>query len=85
MRCYASRMRCSPSEHQQESVHTSKPPFLPLSLFLSDQTDPFNREPLTADMLKPHDELREKIERCMETTTFLNKLYKLFRYLLILL
>ncbi|XP_013398421.1 ubiquitin conjugation factor E4 A [Lingula anatina] len=29
---------------------------------LSDQTDPFNRSPLTMEMLKPHDELREKIK-----------------------
>jgi len=29
---------------------------------LSDQTDPFNRSPLTMDMLKPNDELRLQIE-----------------------
>lgn len=32
---------------------------------LSDQKDPFNRSPLTLDMLKPHDELRTKIHAWM--------------------
>lgn len=29
---------------------------------LSDQTDPFNRSPLTMDLVKPNDELRNQIE-----------------------
>jgi len=33
---------------------------------LSDQTDPFNRSPLTMDLVKPHDELREKIQAWLE-------------------
>ena len=32
---------------------------------VSDQTDPFNRSPITLDMLKPHDELRTKIHEWM--------------------
>ena len=33
---------------------------------LSDQTDPFNRAPLTMDMLEPQDELRERVLQWME-------------------
>ena len=32
-----------------------------LHLLCSDQCDPFNREPLTADMLRPDAELQQKI------------------------
>ena len=32
----------------------------------SDQTDPFNRQPLTADMLISNDELRQRIEEWKE-------------------
>lgn len=40
---------------------------------LSDQTDPFNRSPLTLDMLKPHDELRTKIHDWMAEMKALGK------------
>lgn len=30
---------------------------------LSDQTDPFNRQPLSMDMVQPNNELREKIQK----------------------
>jgi len=33
---------------------------------LSDQTDPFNRQPLTKEMLTPQPELKEKIEKFFE-------------------
>lgn len=33
---------------------------------LSDQTDPFNRAPLTMDMLEPQDELRQSVHQWME-------------------
>ena len=31
-------------------------------LFFSDQNDPFNRQPLSLDMVIPNDELRKKIK-----------------------
>ncbi len=31
-------------------------------VFCSDQTDPFNRQPLTMDMVKPEDDLRKRIQ-----------------------
>jgi hypothetical protein len=34
---------------------------------LGEQNDPFNREPLSADMLIPQDELRQKIEKWKKT------------------
>lgn len=33
---------------------------------LSDQTDPFNRSPLTMDQVKPNTELKEEIEKWIE-------------------
>ncbi|KAG8230258.1 hypothetical protein J437_LFUL009796 [Ladona fulva] len=36
---------------------------------LSDQTDPFNRSPLTMDMVKPADELRQRIEAWIKEKT----------------
>lgn len=33
------------------------------SLCPSDQTDPFNRSPLTMDQIRPNTELKEKIQR----------------------
>jgi len=32
-------------------------------LSFSDQTDPFNRSPLTMDQIRPNTELKEKIQR----------------------
>lgn len=33
------------------------------TLSFSDQTDPFNRSPLTMDQIRPNTELKEKIQR----------------------
>lgn len=33
------------------------------ALSFSDQTDPFNRSPLTMDQIRPNTELKEKIQR----------------------
>ena len=37
-----------------------------LIYFSSDQTDPFNRAPLTMDMIKPDDELKARIDSWLE-------------------
>ncbi|CAN0474664.1 unnamed protein product, partial [Ectocarpus sp. 12 AP-2014] len=37
---------------------------------LSDSQDPYNRKPLTVEMLEPNDALREEIEEWIRQATF---------------
>ena len=40
-----------------------------VSVCNSDQSDPFNRDPLTMDMVKPAEELKERIQQWLSQAT----------------